>query len=113
MQRYHNGKLVPTLLTVTDKRAHAQLRRPIANIFSMSTVAHFEPLIDSTIRQLIENLEQKFAAEPAQQICIIDKWLQYCKGLEYNTLWNLVTDKCSKSLSMSLASFLLVDLLAS
>lgn len=78
MQNYHNGKLVPTLLTVTDKRTHARLRKPVANTFTMSTVAQFEPLVDSIIRELIKILGQKFAAQPALQIdCAIDKWLQF------------------------------------
>ena len=80
MQNYHNGKLVPTLLTVTDKKAHAHLRKPIANIFTMSTVAQFEPLVDSIIHEFVKTLGQKFAAEPTlQKACAIDKWLQYCR----------------------------------
>lgn len=80
MQTYHNGKIVPTLLTVTDKKMHARLRRPVANIFAMSTLTLFEPLVDSTIDQLIKILRRDFAdrSEP-QRNCDIDHWLSYCK----------------------------------
>lgn len=71
---------MPTLLTVTDKKAHAQLRKPIANIFTMDTVAQFEPLVDSIMVEFVKALAGKSADEPAlKKACAIDRWLQCCK----------------------------------
>lgn len=75
MQNYHNGKLVPTLLTVTDKQTHTRLRKPVNNIFAMSMVTQFEPLIDKVILELVQILREKF--ESKRQNCDIDQWLRY------------------------------------
>lgn len=79
MQTYHNGELVPTLLTVTDKKTHARLRKPVANIFAMSTLTRFEPLVDRTIGDLIKILRRDFVdGSGARRSCDIDHWLSYC-----------------------------------
>ena len=75
MQTFHEGKLVPTLLTVIDKKSHTLLRKPINNIFSMNTVARFEPLVDGILINMIKVLKERFADE--RQTCDIDHWLQY------------------------------------
>ena len=80
MQRHHNGKLVPTLLTATDKQAHGQLRKPIANIFTMSSLSRFEPLVDKIISDLVDKLRQNVSIESTvTRSYSIDLWLQYCE----------------------------------
>lgn len=39
------------LVTVKDKRTHAQLRRPVAGIYSMTNVATFEPYVDDVMKR--------------------------------------------------------------
>lgn len=77
MERLHNGKLVPTIVSIKDRKAHAAFKRPVAPAFAMTNLTKYEPLVDSTIRQLILRLNQQFGS--TGESCPIDDWLQYCK----------------------------------
>ena len=94
MQNYHNGKVVPTLLTVIDKGTHTRLRKPVNGIFAMSTVAQFESLVDHQILELIKILRERYAAE--QRDCDIDNWLQFCQSPAHNGLSDLMADSRSR-----------------
>ena len=84
MQNYRNGKLVPTLGTVTDKAHHAVLRKPVTNAFAMSTIIRSEPFVDDTIRHMIKRLDEEFTGPGCtpKQKCDIDNWLKYCESAE-------------------------------
>lgn len=102
MQTYHNGKVIPTLLTVTDKKMHARLRKPLANIFAMSSLTLFEPLVDCTICDLIKILRRDFAdGSGPQRNCDIDHWLSYCEWREYIIFADAKADRLPKSPSTS------------
>lgn len=89
LQTYRNGKLVPTIATAIDNRTHAQLRRPIANIFGIGTVRLLEPLVDSAIKDLVDHLGRHFVSNAvSQKRCNIDYWLQCCASFpNYPSTW--------------------------
>lgn len=59
-----------------DKRIHGALRRPVANMFSMSSISNQESFIDDTINLFMKRLDEEFIRP--RKACNIDKWLQYC-----------------------------------
>ena len=80
MERYKNGKKIPTLVSLKEKKDHAALKRPVAMAYSITSLTHFEPYLDEMIRQLIDQLHSHFIS-PSQggpMDCDIDNWLQYC-----------------------------------
>ncbi|KAL9097808.1 MAG: hypothetical protein Q9165_000134 [Trypethelium subeluteriae] len=58
-----------------DKAEHSKLKRPVAGIYSMSSVASYEPLVDSSIVKFLHALNERFIS--AGKTCPIDQWFQY------------------------------------
>ncbi|KIW21621.1 hypothetical protein PV08_02201 [Exophiala spinifera] len=77
-QTIAKGRRLLTLFTSTDEKFHAKLRRAVNNAYAMSTLVQFEPLVDSTVLEFLNQLEKRFAdrAGPAG-VCDFSKWLQY------------------------------------
>lgn len=69
------GKVIQGIFNTQDASLHSALRRPIANIYSMSNLVEFEPYVDSTIRVLLKQLEE---ARPGPDEAVdLGKWLQW------------------------------------
>ncbi|PYH32924.1 cytochrome P450 [Aspergillus neoniger CBS 115656] len=73
-QQLAKGKPTRTLFTSLDEDFHARIKRPVSAAYSMSTVAEFEPFVDSTIRTFFARLDG-FAAK--RSVFDISTWLQY------------------------------------
>lgn len=79
MERYKNGKKIPSLVSLRDKKEHAAYKRPVATAYSMASLIKFEPYLDDMIRQLVDHLNTRFISpdRDGPRDCDIDKWLSY------------------------------------
>ena len=75
-QVVRDGKRVPGLADTQNRKHHAQLKRPIANTYSMSNLHNSEPFVDNTIKYFLKRLDEEFVGKESP--CDIDNWLQYC-----------------------------------
>lgn len=75
MQPMAQGKVIQGIFNTQDASLHSALRRPIANIYSMSNLVEFEPYVDSTIRVLLKQLEE--ARPGSDEAADLGKWLQW------------------------------------
>ncbi|GKZ29260.1 hypothetical protein AbraIFM66950_004066 [Aspergillus brasiliensis] len=73
-QQLAKGKPTTTLFTTIDEDFHAKIKRPVSAAYSMSTVAEFEPFVDSTIRTFFARLDE-FSERGS--VFDISTWLQY------------------------------------
>jgi hypothetical protein len=71
-----NGKPVEGMFNTTSDALHASLRRPVAGMYSQSTLAGYEPLVDSTIRCFEKRMNELYA-NGSDTICDWGQWLQY------------------------------------
>ncbi|KAF2822824.1 cytochrome P450 [Ophiobolus disseminans] len=73
------GVPLKTLFTSTDEAFHAKLRRAVSNAYAMSSLVQFEPLVDSTIKEFLAQLRNRYANKCSRNGDILDlgKWLQY------------------------------------
>lgn len=69
------GKIMPGLFATKDESLHRMLKKPIAGVYSMSNLTSFEPLVDSTIKTFLSELEKRFVA--TKKSCDWGTWLQY------------------------------------
>lgn len=69
------GKVLSGLFATKDESLHRMLKKPIAGVYSMSNLTSFEPLVDSTIKTFLSELETRFVA-PGKS-CDWGTWLQY------------------------------------
>ncbi|KPI44357.1 Pisatin demethylase [Cyphellophora attinorum] len=74
-QNIVNGKRTASLVAMTDESDHARTKRVIAHAYSLSTLVEYEPLVDSTIAVLLENLSTRFAKTGTK--CDFGQYLQY------------------------------------
>lgn len=75
-----SGKPVGSIASTQDKKVHANLKRPVAGIYSMSTAVTFEPGVDDTIKYFLKKLDETFmSGSNAGKSCDIDNWVQYCQ----------------------------------
>ena len=51
------------------------MKRPVSNIYSLSSLTSYEPLVDDTITLFMDRLHQGFGTGRA---CNMADWLQYC-----------------------------------
>lgn len=73
-----HGKSIESLFNATDNKYHAKLRKAIASTYAVSTVVQFEPLVDSTISTLIDELDQRYLNKDGEAgICDFGTWLHY------------------------------------
>ncbi|KAL9028822.1 MAG: hypothetical protein Q9180_007111 [Flavoplaca navasiana] len=71
---YLKGKAIPGLFATQDRRVHGLLRKPIAGIYSMTSMVSYEPMVDSTIDCFFQQLDERFVK--TGETCKLDKWLQ-------------------------------------
>ena len=57
---YVRGKSIPDVFATRDETVHRMMKRPIANIYSMSNLVSFEPYVNSTMRYFFERLDELF-----------------------------------------------------
>lgn len=57
-----------------DEEKHALLRRDVAHAYAMSTLVEFEPLVDSTSKVFMREIEKRFVTP--QKEYDLSKWLQ-------------------------------------
>ncbi|KAF2968003.1 hypothetical protein GQX73_g5535 [Xylaria multiplex] len=69
-----DGKPIPGIFATQDEGIHNQLKRPIAGIYSMTTLLSFEPFVDTTMRVLCNELQSRFAS--TGKPCDLGLWLQ-------------------------------------
>lgn len=74
-QAVANGHPLPSLFSTTSETFHAQLRRSVNSVFSMTSVVQYEPFVDSTTNLFLERTEELFVREG--QDCDFAKWLQF------------------------------------
>ena len=78
-EKFREGKVIPTLTTLKDRKAHAAFKKPVATAYSMTTLTTFEPFLDLTICHLVRRLDEEFiSGAKAGRSCDTHNWLQYC-----------------------------------
>ena len=78
-EKFREGKVIPTLTTLKDKKAHAAFKKPGVTAYSMTALTTFEPFLDLTIRRLVRRLDAEFASgAKAGRSCDTHNWLKYC-----------------------------------
>ena len=90
MEKLNNGKVVPTLTTLKDRKAHAAFKRPVAQAFTVSTLTKFEPFLDKTIRCLVRRLSENFGDAECGKNFDVGDWMQYCEytlGFDVNIIF--------------------------
>ena len=63
------------MFATQDEDLHYVLKRPIAQIYSMSNMLSFERFADSTIRVFFNEIDKRFVQ--TKDICDLGAWLQY------------------------------------
>lgn len=63
------------MFDTTDQRFHAKSKRMVAGFYSMSGVVQFEPLVDSTIKVFMKELDRRYAT--TLNVCPFHSWLNY------------------------------------
>ncbi|KAL1631085.1 hypothetical protein SLS56_004611 [Neofusicoccum ribis] len=77
-QQMAAGKPTVTLFTSLSEQHHANIKRPIANAYSMTTLTEFEPFVDNTITLFFSQLDRLYASSPGTPTpCPLFDWLQY------------------------------------
>ncbi|KAB8343000.1 hypothetical protein FH972_022594 [Carpinus fangiana] len=69
------GKAIPGTFATQDENIHRALRRPIASMYAMTSVKHYEPFVDSTLVALRTQLDKRYV-EPGLA-CDLGQWLHY------------------------------------
>ena len=57
---YVRGKSIPDVFATRDENVHRIMKRPIAQIYSMSNLVSFEGYVNSTIGYFFQRLEELF-----------------------------------------------------
>lgn len=74
-----NGIPLPSLLSIRDEKEYAYQKRLIANVYSLSSLTEYEPLVDGIIIKLMDQFKTKFDKQKGQS-CDLGVWLRYCKA---------------------------------
>ena len=89
-EKFREGKVIPTLITLKDKKVHAAFKKPVVSAYSMTALTTFEPFLDLTICRLAGRLDAESASgAKAGRNCDIHNWLQYCVSSTYIEFLNL------------------------
>ncbi|KAK3332588.1 cytochrome P450 [Cercophora scortea] len=76
LQPMIGGRRIPGLFHTQDNDVHRALKKPIAGIYSMTNLVEFEPRVDSTIRFLLQRLDDTQKADPSGSVDL-GTWLQW------------------------------------
>lgn len=63
------------VFNTTDEKLLKQIKSPIAHIFSLTSTASFEGLVDDVLKCLLEKFDRRFAANG--EIFDLGQWLQF------------------------------------
>lgn len=69
------GGALPAVFTSLDEDMHSSLKRPIAQIFSLSSVVTFEGLVEDVLQVLHAQLDDRF--KDNRETFNLGEWLQY------------------------------------
>ncbi|KAJ5519539.1 hypothetical protein N7453_001961 [Penicillium expansum] len=69
------GGAIPNVFTALDEDLHMKLKYPVAQLFSLSNVVMFEPLVDDVLHVISEQLDRRFATDG--EIFDLTEWLQF------------------------------------
>ncbi|KAF2001813.1 pisatin demethylase [Amniculicola lignicola CBS 123094] len=69
------GRRLESLFSTTNEDFHAKYRRCVNNAFAMSSLVHYEPLVNSTLGVFLDRTEAEFAT--SGKSCDFGRWLQY------------------------------------
>ncbi|KKA18016.1 Uncharacterized protein T310_8041 [Rasamsonia emersonii CBS 393.64] len=73
-----NCRRISNIFNTPDEEWHAKQIRPIRNMWTMTKVLDYEPLIDETLDKFVNKLAAKFVdGANAGKTCPIDEWLGY------------------------------------
>ena len=75
-----NRQMIYNLFSQTNEELHAREKRPIAKFYSVNGISPLEPLVDTVVRQLCDQLDDRFVkGANAGKTCNLGDWLLYCK----------------------------------
>ena len=69
------GKIVAGVFQTQDEKQHSAMKRPVTGMYSLSTVATYEPLVDQIIRLFVDRVTAEFSDK--SKACNIADWLHY------------------------------------
>ncbi|KAJ5747630.1 uncharacterized protein N7511_009326 [Penicillium nucicola] len=69
-----NG-ILPAVFNTQDETLHRQLRKPIASLYSMTSIVGSEPAVDQTLELLFQQLDRRFGV--TGQSLDLAEWLQF------------------------------------
>ncbi|KKK15010.1 hypothetical protein ARAM_007359 [Aspergillus rambellii] len=69
-----NGHRISNLFNTQDEEWHNQNILPIRNLWRMTKVLEYEPLIDETLQKFVDKITAKFADG---KVCPADEWIGY------------------------------------
>ncbi|GIC91338.1 uncharacterized protein Aud_007781 [Aspergillus udagawae] len=67
--------VLPAVFNTQDETLHRQLRKPIASLYSMTSIVGSEPLVDQTLEILFRQLDLRFGA--TGRSLDLAEWLQF------------------------------------
>ena len=73
-QTLNRGKPVRNIFNTPDADLHRRLKKPIASIYSLTSLISFEPYVDSTTEVFFEQLDNRYAQ--TGKVCDFGTWLQ-------------------------------------
>ena len=73
-----NGKRMVSWLSVREPNAHARIKKPVANAYSISVLKEYEPLVDDMIIKFMDRLGDTGRDEDAKT-CDLAVWLRLCR----------------------------------
>ena len=65
------------MFNLTDLQAHARMKKPVAKHYSLPNVLGVEPLVDRTLSELCQHLEERFVKK--NEDCDLGAYLSYCE----------------------------------
>ncbi|KAL3465205.1 hypothetical protein BJX64DRAFT_285748 [Aspergillus heterothallicus] len=77
-QTLANGRPLHSLFNTKDEKYHSKLCRDVANAYAMSTLVHFDPLVDMTIKAFLQQINERYADKQGPEgVCDFGTWLQF------------------------------------
>ncbi|KAK1674047.1 cytochrome P450 family protein [Colletotrichum godetiae] len=74
MPRIKGGK-IPDVFATRDEDIHRRMRRPVANLYSLTSLMKFEPVVTSTVQHLFARLDELFLDRKVD--VNLFQWIQY------------------------------------
>lgn len=103
------------LFAATDPKVHSQMRRKVANLYSMTAIKSYEPYVDSCIRALTTKFDR---VAKSGEVLDLQRWMQ-CYA--FDVIGELTVSRCAKvpvsmlikhsSLACGLASSMMAKIL--